>query len=427
MKQLRGELADSVQRENALQERIADLERCVAKQEDLSQERLSLLRRSHIEHQLAEQHVTTLLARWPLRWAFQTHLLQPLPWALGKRQEARGDEPVSQHLAAFALSEASDAGPVIESGKVPAPIELSVILCTFNPRTDILEWALGSIARQTLDPARYELIIVDNNSTEPIRKTAFDVARYLPLRVVSETRQGLTFARICGIRESCADVIVFVDDDNHLDAEYLENALAISRREPEIGAYGGIAEAQLEIKVSKWKERLLPYLGVRNFGDKPITSFEQSWGEWEPIGAGLVVRRDAAEAFVDFVEHNPLAGTLGRSGNALLSCEDSLMARLANRCGYACSYQPSLKLVHHIKAKRLKTRYLFNLVEGMGRSYLRLQRTLGNTVEPMGSWARVKELYGRMALRFGRDGVSGLLEWGWDLGYMRELNDGEEQ
>ena len=41
---------------------------------------------------------------------------------------------------------------------------VSVILCTYNPRIDLLEWAVDSIGQQTLSKAHFELIIVDNNS-----------------------------------------------------------------------------------------------------------------------------------------------------------------------------------------------------------------------------------------------------------------------
>ena len=89
--------------------------------------------------------------------------------------------------------------------------------------------------------------------------------------------------------EARADVLVLVDDDNVLDTAYLERALAIARAEPGLGAFGGIARARIDAPVAAWQRRLLPFLGVRDHGPEPITSSENAWGPWEPIGAGMVV------------------------------------------------------------------------------------------------------------------------------------------
>jgi FkbM family methyltransferase len=301
--------------------------------------------------------------------------------------------------------------------------KISVILCTYNPRRDLLEWALQSIAIQTLKKSEYEAIIVDNNSSVPIDGEELNVMLQLPLRVIRESRQGLTFARIAGIRQARGEILVFIDDDNSLESDYLANVLTIAREEPNIGLYGGIAVGRLEVPVAEWKKRLLPHLGVRDYGPDPITSCEQRWGKWEPIGAGMVARREVAEAFVRFVEENAGAGSLGRSGSALLSGEDSLFARIANRAGYACSYQPKLRLYHFMKKERLTFRYLYKVLEGHGRSYVRLERLLGRPIEPLSRTAQVNMLARRLGFRFVKEGLSGFIQWGWDRGYVREVKD----
>jgi len=210
---------------------------------------------------------------------------------------------------------------------------VSVILCTYNPRHDLLQWAVDSIEQQTLSKTEFELIVVDNNSDTPVSEEVVKNGRSIRLRLIREQRQGLSFARCAGITAAEADLLIFVDDDNHLDPDYLENALRIATEEPEIGLYGGIAKGVFEKDVPKWKENLLPYLGVRDYGPRPITSNNDYWGKWEPIGAGMVSRRDVAEEFVRMVEYSLVAGELGRKGESLLSGEDSLFARLANRLG----------------------------------------------------------------------------------------------
>lgn len=296
---------------------------------------------------------------------------------------------------------------------------VSVIICTVNPRMDIFQRVLDSVDEQSLPHSQYEVIVVDNNSNPPLAIEDLRKEREMTLRLVREPRQGLSYARIAGIREARGRLFVFVDDDNFLDGKYLENALRIHEADPSIGAFGGISEGVLERPVGKWKTRLLPYLGVRNYGNEVITSTNDHWGHWEPIGAGMVTRRDVAEKFVELIEQVPHAGNLGRSGTELLSGEDSLFARIANRLGYACSYQPSLKLQHFIKKGRLKLGYFARLIKGHGRSYVVLQRVLGGPVETFG-WP---VCLARLLYRIKTAGVTGIMMWFWDVGYMQEARN----
>jgi glycosyltransferase involved in cell wall biosynthesis len=173
----------------------------------------------------------------------------------------------------------------------PTRPDLSVILCTYNPRAEVLVQVLDALRDQTLPRARWELIVVDNNSDPPLTADTLDAGRGLPLRVLREPRQGLGTARRAGVLEARTEVLVLVDDDNVLDTAYLERALGIAQAEPGLGAFGGIARARIDAPLAAWQRRLLPFLGVRDHGPRPITSRDNAWGPWEPIGAGMVLKR----------------------------------------------------------------------------------------------------------------------------------------
>jgi hypothetical protein len=212
-------------------------------------------------------------------------------------------------------------------------------------------------------------------------------------------------------------LILMLDDDNILDADYLETALQIAAAEPTIGAFGGIARPMLEIgEPRKWQKKMYPYLAIRNYGDLPITSNHDAWGEWEPIGAGMVVRTDIARKFAEYVRTVPMAAALDRSGTSLLSGYDSLLARCAYRLGYSCSYQPTLKLTHFIKRPRMKPSYLIRLLYGHGRSIVILNTVLGYPTQKLG----LLLLLARLPYRFVKNGIGGALTWAWDWGYFIE-------
>ena len=295
--------------------------------------------------------------------------------------------------------------------------EISVILCTHNPRPEAIRSTLDGLQRQTLAASRWELLIIDNASSPAI--SAMSELR-LPsaARIVEEPMTGLTAARARAIRETASPLLVFVDDDNVLDVDYLEQALAIAENQPELGAFGGVTRAPADMQhLPRWKKRLLPYLGVRDYGREPIVSSRDRWGKWEPIGAGMVVRRCVADWFLKLITSEPRALELDRSGAALLSGGDSLLARGAYRCGLSCAYEPALKLTHLVAADRLTWRHLFRVLHGHGRSAVLLNRVLGLQVR----WMFLFELPLRLPIRVVRDGLSGFAAWGWDIGYFSQV------
>ncbi|WP_439619568.1 glycosyltransferase [Hyphomonas sp.] len=307
--------------------------------------------------------------------------------------------------------------------------KLSVVLCTYAPRPDLLARALRAISRQTLHPDAFELVIVDNNSPQPLRT---DVCEHLAMRdvqIIRELRQGLTYARVAGINATREPVICFVDDDNELAPDYLENVLRIAAKEDELGAWGGICEGAFETRVGRLQHPWLPHLGVRYAGPDPLTGPGDAWGEHEPIGAGICVRRHVAEGYVAFVESEGAAGALGRKGKALLSGEDSLISRTAHRLGYTVGYRPVLKLNHHITAPRLKLRYLARLMEGHGRSYITLQHISGNPLPGIDPATSRRELWNNFRHRLKTDGLNKAVGmYYWDKGYqaaIRDLSDTE--
>jgi glycosyltransferase involved in cell wall biosynthesis len=263
---------------------------------------------------------------------------------------------------------------------------------------------------------------VDNNSDPPVN--ARFVHGALPgirVQIVRDARQGLVYARESGIRASAAPLIVFLDDDNHLDPDYLERALSIASRQPHLGAFGGRTSGVFERDLPTWKRQLLAYLGVRDYGSEPITSSSDEWGEWEPIGAGMVCRRDVAERFVEWVQLRSYASRLGRSGSALMSGEDSLIAHAAYSLGYSCSYQPELNLQHWMKPERLNCRTLARTMAGHGRSHVLLRLAKGQRIRKPRFRHLAPAMWTRYAQRVRQRGFSaGTIEAFWDFGYFSE-------
>src|SRR5262249_46007012 len=115
-------------------------------------------------------------------------------------------------------------------------IELSVIICTHNPRKDYLRRVLEALRKQNLCTERWELLLVDNASDVCVSEE-WDLSWHPEARHMLEAELGLASARRRGIREATSDLLVFVDDDNVLDPDYLSEAIRVKNEWPMLGVW----------------------------------------------------------------------------------------------------------------------------------------------------------------------------------------------
>jgi glycosyltransferase involved in cell wall biosynthesis len=240
-------------------------------------------------------------------------------------------------------------------------VKASVIICTHNPRPDFLDQVIEALKAQTLPMPLWELLVVDNASTIPLAPV-LNLAWHPHQRVVREEKLGLTHARLRGITESTGDVLVFVDDDNVLRADYLEQALAIAEKHPRIGSWGGTIHPQFEQPPPEWTRRYWEMLAIREFTQDHIGI--------SPIGAGLCIRRPVARHYCQQVNDCPLRLALDRVGGNLISAGDNDLARCAKALDLEMGVFAPLQLKHLIPAHRLTEEYLLRLIEAMEFSNL---------------------------------------------------------
>ena len=260
--------------------------------------------------------------------------------------------------------------------------DVSVILCTHNPRADYLGRVLESLRQQSLPVERWELLLVDNKSNTPLHGL-HDLSWHPRGRHIREEELGLTAANLRGIREAAADLIVFVHDDNVLAPDYLQVSLDILDRMPWMGAFNGSTVGEYEVPLPAWASMMPIQLAVREikqaaWGCRPGT---QSL-PFAPVGAGMVIRKSVAELYARKVGADKVRQALGRKGGVLSSGEDSDMAFCACELGYAVGVFPELSLLHLMPKERLQRAYLLKLGEGMAFSHAVLRYIWDNTLPP---------------------------------------------
>jgi len=257
-------------------------------------------------------------------------------------------------------------------------LELSVVVCTHNPCSDYLERVMGALRGQSLGPDRWELLVIDNASDQPLG-ARLDLAWQANARIVREETLGLTPARLRGIEEAAGELLVFVDDDNVLAPDYLEVALQVAADKPFLGAWSGQCVPEFDAVPPPWLRRYWGNLALRQV-ERDIWSNLPREPETAPCGAGLCIRRDAAQEYLALNRGGQRRFQLDRAGKSLLSGGDQDLAACACDIGYGVGVIAALRLTHLIPAGRLTLDYQARLAEGIQFSSVILDFLRGGEV-----------------------------------------------
>jgi glycosyltransferase involved in cell wall biosynthesis len=270
--------------------------------------------------------------------------------------------------------------------------EISVIICTHNPRPDYLRRVLDALRAQGLPLGKWELLLVDNASQQ-LLASLWDLSWHPSARHIREDELGLVPARLRGISESSGEIIVFVDDDNVLQPDYLQQALKISHEWPILGAWGGNIAGDFEEEPDSELLALMPLLAVRNIKKAQWSNQSATSNHAIPIGAGMCIRRVVAMAYSKTLKENIFRKSFDRQGCNLASSGDVDLALTACDIGYGTGLFPSLNVFHLIPTRRLQRDYLLNLEEEVMFGHLLLDSTRGMPVKQIATTERFLAWY----------------------------------
>lgn len=248
-----------------------------------------------------------------------------------------------------------------------AKTRISVVVCTYN-RANLLPKCLLSLAGQTIGADFYEVIVVNNGSTDGTQKIAEEFALSHPnFRVAAEGRQGLSHARNRGYREAKGEYVAYIDDDAMAFPDWLERILsAFDNVEPGPAAIGG--------EILPWYETAPPDWFTDDF---EVRSWGESKGFLSPprapygfSGSNMSFRRPVLVSSGGFSGDLGMVGKKSRFGE-----ETELFSRIYKEHPWFW-YDPEIRVRHLVPARnmtvcyRLKRAYLsgVNMAAVNGRS-----------------------------------------------------------
>ena len=129
---------------------------------------------------------------------------------------------------------------------------MSVVVPTHN-RKELLRETLETLLRQRAGAVRYEVLVVDNNSSDGTRAVVEEFARGCPfVRYIFEPRPGVSYARNTGIAAAGAPLIAFIDDDIEADPAWVATIKRMFDEHPEIDCVGGRIDARWAAPPPAW-------------------------------------------------------------------------------------------------------------------------------------------------------------------------------
>lgn len=252
--------------------------------------------------------------------------------------------------------------------------KISVAICTYN-RAKYLVNALEGIRRQSLPLEYFEIIVVDNASTDDTQTICICKQQDLPnLRYIYEPVQGLSKARNTAMQSSHGEYIAYLDDDAIPCPVWLETILeTFEQLKPKPVCLGGPIYPLWESPKPDWIGTDVEYLfSLLYFGDK------SHWLKLPkyPFGANMAFQRDA------LCQAGGFAQELGRLGSQhLLSGEEYRLYRILIEQGRGLLYyHPQASVEHCISQQRINLKWMLERSYWQGRSIAVGARLNGKTL-----------------------------------------------
>lgn len=238
---------------------------------------------------------------------------------------------------------------------------LSVIICTYNRRNMVLT-ALASLRKQTLAYAKFEVIIVDNGSSDGTYDAVQTYLQldHLPLRAqcLREERNGLAHARNTGLAAANGEVVVFLDDDIIAQPQLLEQ-LYRTYCETDADAVGGSVALHWEAPRPYWlNDYLLDTFGLY----MPLKTRSRMPTGVDFSNSCFSVRRVALQNIGAF---SPF---LSKRLHAPIGVEASDLCRRLRQARYQLWYEPAAQVLHRVSQARLERAFMLGRAYWQGRS-----------------------------------------------------------
>jgi glycosyltransferase involved in cell wall biosynthesis len=295
-------------------------------------------------------------------------------------------------------------------------MKITVLICTRN-RAARLKNVLTSAAQMQIPSGlRWELLVVDNGSSDDTAGVALSFADQLPIRIVREEIAGLSHARNRGVAEARGQYICWTDDDVLIDPGWLAAYAAAFDKFPDAAVFGGRISPVLESPTPAWFARLrdnwpiTTILARRDLDSQIPLDFQSGVIPW---GANFAVRTtEQRQVLYD-------AG-LGVSPNQRRIGEEAEVVYRILKAGACGWWVPEAIVQHFIPAQRQTLSYVFEFYTAHGETVSYMEDVWPGQHHMSTNQRELRRLRGGPARLYGMAALNGILFGAaWILGARR--------
>lgn len=216
-------------------------------------------------------------------------------------------------------------------------IDFSIVVCTHN-RSSLLADCIESLLNQTVDKNRFEMIIVDNNSTDNTEETAKELVKnHNNIKYFKESIIGYSAPRNCGWKNASGDIIAYIDDDEIAAPDWLESIEKTFRIEEKPDIVGGIYLIKYDVTPPEW---FSDSMGGTN--KKRQTGLLNQRPDCYLAGGNIAFKKEVLEKL------NGFSNDFNLKNGLLMMGEDTDICQRAIKAGFQLFYDPDIKIYHRM-------------------------------------------------------------------------------
>jgi glycosyltransferase involved in cell wall biosynthesis len=234
----------------------------------------------------------------------------------------------------------------------------------------MLDACLDSLDTQTIGPGEYEVIVVDNGSTDttPECLRTWETGGPSRRRVLVEPEPGVSRARNRAIDAARGDIVLFLDDDAIAPRGWVEAHLAAYQRVPAAVFVGGPIVLSWPFGRPRWlTPRLEHWFSALDHGDCAHRLNPPHF----PYAANMSLRR------THLLEIGGFSPRLGRRGRSLISSPEHPLAKRCWERDWVVYYDPATLVQHRVIGDRTNRRWVLRRGWAQGRSNARVRTETG--------------------------------------------------
>lgn len=237
--------------------------------------------------------------------------------------------------------------------------KISATICSYNRARFIVD-TVESIFNQDFPKEWYEVIVVDNNSSDDtlvLLQQYKDAHPDYNFRFVTEPNQGVAYTRNRCALEAQGEIVAYLDDDSKAQPGWLKQTVDFFDARPEVQSTGGRIIPYFLTGIPDWYSKyFFGLVGRFDQGD----DVKQLTGARYPCGANMAFRKQVFEQVGMFNT------ALGRSGNGLLANEEKdIYMRILGHSGKVY-YLPGVEVLHAVEANKFDADYVRRHSMGIG-------------------------------------------------------------